>query len=519
MSTTVNGYDYSPYWLQTSNNTVTGSDVTTNAPQASVSVFADAGQTQSAAGTNNFILSDKCDDGKDDGKITLWSGICAFGKGVAKSALNTVVGIFTDPKKAIATVATAALCVAFPPAGVALGVVGAVTGGASLISSAKTAYNVYKNGGTDAETKAAIQDAGAATLQIGLSIAGTRASFKAMKGTSGSALNQLAKDAAESGTKAGFRATAKAFWKDVRTGGKGNGGEGYLGTRALDTVKTNWKTARNEGNGIIKSAGKTISKSVEQAGQKISDARMQRRAQKEWNKFDKADDAGKQQIVDNMDKQMTDAKAKVTEAERNLAKVKGESGVTEAEIQAAEARLKGAETNVKNLETFRQAVDDAGMKTIETQSKLETAKSNLTEAQKAVDNASKNGGKPTEVQLKALSDAESALKGAKANARLTSSNPIKYYGQQFANKAGEAGYTSGFGALTTPVTVANAITNADDMTLETAQYNAAQGNATFGSVTSSQGRTFNTQFEHRDYAAIAEQANADVMRTLNYYAY
>lgn len=513
MSSTVNSYDYSPYWLQTSNNKISGSNVTTTAPEASVSVFTDANQTGNTAAVSNSVLSDECDDGKDDGKISLWSGICAFGKGVVKSAVNTVTGILTDPKKLIATAATAALCVAFPPAGVALGVVGAVTGGISLAKSASTAYDVYKNGGTDAETKAAIQDAGAATLQIGLSVAGTKASFNAMKGTAGSALNNLSKNG-----KVGFnKDTASAFIKDVKTGGRAGGGEGYLGTRAALNVKNNI-----DNKGVIKG----IQKSAGEAFDKVKTTMTNRAAQKEYNKYEKMDEAGQKDFLKEMSDDIDKAKTKQADAQKAVdalkkqgAEAESASAELKAELETATNELKIADKNLAKAEARQTNFENAKTTTNTVQSKYEAAKKAAEDAQKAIDKATENGGKATEAQLEALNKAQAELKTAKADARLTSSNPAKYYTQSFSTVAKNANYNSGFGALTTPVATVNGITNSEDMTLEIAQQNAALKNTTFGSATVSSNRTINTQFEHRDYAAIAEQANADVMKTLNYYGY
>ena len=90
--------------------------------------------------------------------------------------VNTVKDIVTNPAKLLGAVATAALCVVFPPAGLVLAGIGIVSGGAKIASGVANAMNAK----TDAEAKAAFQDIGAGGLTVGLSVAGAKASVKSM---------------------------------------------------------------------------------------------------------------------------------------------------------------------------------------------------------------------------------------------------------------------------------------------------------------------------------------------------
>ena len=67
-------------------------------PLVRMKVFLQAIKTPLNLWQAGSVLSDKCDDGSDDGKLSVGSAICAFGKGILKSAFNTVKDILTDPK-------------------------------------------------------------------------------------------------------------------------------------------------------------------------------------------------------------------------------------------------------------------------------------------------------------------------------------------------------------------------------------------------------------------------------------
>lgn len=160
---------------------------TMSSVQNQMSLF--TGSTSSTNSTNSmtreeYLESRGCTDGKNDGKIGFFSAIGNIFKGAAKMVVNTVKDIVTNPAKLIGAVATAALCVVFPPAGLALAGIGIVSGGAKIASGVANAMNAK----TDAEAKAAFQDIGAGGLTVGLSVAGAKASVKSMG--AGSAVGQ-----------------------------------------------------------------------------------------------------------------------------------------------------------------------------------------------------------------------------------------------------------------------------------------------------------------------------------------
>lgn len=244
------------------------------------SLFVDTVNTDNQS-ANNSVWSDKCDDGTDDGKLTFGSAACSFLKGAGKSLINTVKGIVTDPKKLLLTVATAAVCIAFPPAGVALGVAGAAMGACKVIDGAVQAYDIYHDESrTDAEAKAAFEDMGAGTLQFGLSLVAVKGSLGAMKSTQGSAMSTVTKSS-EAGLKGFAENTAnysKAFLKDTVSGGRGlvkdaNGGihinsanAGYKGTQMLTSLKSSVSS-----NGGIRG---TIGNGISNAGEAVRSGEM-----------------------------------------------------------------------------------------------------------------------------------------------------------------------------------------------------------------------------------------------------
>ena len=160
---------------------------TMSSVQNQMSLF--TGSTSSTNSTNSmtreeYLESRGCTDGNNDGKIGFFSAIGNIFKGAAKMVVNTVKDIVTNPAKLLGAVATAALCVVFPPAGLALAGIGIVSGGAKVIGGISKAMNAK----TDAEAKAAFQDIGAGGLTVGLSVAGAKASVKSMG--AGSAVGQ-----------------------------------------------------------------------------------------------------------------------------------------------------------------------------------------------------------------------------------------------------------------------------------------------------------------------------------------
>lgn len=120
----------------------------------------------------------KCNDGKDDGKISIFSKIGNFFEGMAKTVVGSIKTLATDRKKRIKFVASAAFMaglVAFGgPVGAGIAAVIGLAGAAGLIINGVKdfvkATKVANQATTDAEAKAAYEQMGSGTLQVGVGV-------------------------------------------------------------------------------------------------------------------------------------------------------------------------------------------------------------------------------------------------------------------------------------------------------------------------------------------------------------
>lgn len=149
-------------------------------PTAQVDTYTSSAQSQVSQTDNG------CSDGKDDGHISFWSKIGHAVKGVGKTIVNGVKGMFTDSKgnfslgKTLLSVGVIAASVAFPAVGLALCVAGGISGAVQVGKGIKNACAAT----TDAQAKEAWENIGGGTFQVAASVAGAKASFNAMKATS-----------------------------------------------------------------------------------------------------------------------------------------------------------------------------------------------------------------------------------------------------------------------------------------------------------------------------------------------
>lgn len=450
-----------------------------------------ADDSAASAGDVVFGTNNECTDGKDDGKIGILEGIGSFFKGIGKAVVNTVTSIVTDPGKLLLTAGAVAVGIIFPPAGVAMAV------GAGIAGAVQVGKGIYgvATAETDAEAKAACENMGAGTLQVGLSVVGAKAGLKAMKGTSGSAMNALS-ESAKSGVKPTFTQKAGAFMKDTVTGGRGASydGLGSIGkawTNAADDAGGYLLTkgvSKLSGNisdkGFIKGTGETLSS----AKNAYKEAKVQRQANKEVAKHNKEmskyqkeiddlnaklndknlSETAKKQLQDkidelnasknkiqeeyklNIEKEMDELKAAYKKAERNntaadrlqeYAKNKGSelSDKTQSRIQKVRAEYKKAKTKLESQQNLDSARKAAMKAYEESQTKIAQAQSALDDAKTKLDGL---GKKASSEEIKAaqtaVDEAKIALKEAKAQAPDTSA---LRQGLKAANKkAGEAGY-------------------------------------------------------------------------------
>ncbi len=156
----------------------------------------------------------ECTDGKDDGKISFWSKVGNAIKGVGKSIVKGVKGMFTNKEgkfsfgKTLLSIGTIAASIAFPAVGLTLCAAGAVAGGVQVVKGGVRAAKAT----TDTEAKEAWQNIGAGTFQVAASVAGAKASLGAMKATStaSNGLASLSKDAT-------LGQKASALWADAKS--------------------------------------------------------------------------------------------------------------------------------------------------------------------------------------------------------------------------------------------------------------------------------------------------------------
>ena len=203
------GIDYTQ-WLQSSRaNYTNGTSENISGTTASNSL--------ERTGESDYFVSESgetCTDGKDDGKIGFFSAVGNALKGVGKTIVNGVKGMFTDSEgnfslgKTLLSVGMAALCIAVPAVGVAACVVGGVMGAAQV---GKGIYNAA-TADTDAEAKEAWQNIGGGAVTVAGSVVGGKASLSAMKNasTATNGLNSLEKGAS-------LTSKVKAFAADARS--------------------------------------------------------------------------------------------------------------------------------------------------------------------------------------------------------------------------------------------------------------------------------------------------------------
>ena len=290
---------------------------TMSSVQGQMSLF--NGTTSSTNSTNSmtreeYLESRGCTDGKNDGKIGFFSAIGNIFKGAVKSVVNTVKDIVTNPVKLLGAVATAALCVVFPPAGLALAGVGIATGAAKMIGGVANAMGAK----TDAEAKAAWQQVGEGGVVLGASIVGAKASVKSMgagsaiKGrlvdpsTGKVKLSNVFKDGGKFKPVKGATKFGKAMLKDAKASPLGQKVSSFkktltsqaddiantrLNTRMDELAKSGAKQLDDSIMDDVASSRKPYAEAVDKAQQKLNSAKGQKaqtRASKNLEKAQKA---------------------------------------------------------------------------------------------------------------------------------------------------------------------------------------------------------------------------------------
>jgi hypothetical protein len=110
-------------------------------------------------------------------------------KGAAKSVVNAVKDIATNPKKALLAVGAVVLTALCPPAGIAIAAVGVVSGTVKVAGGVANAVSAYKDpDATYDDVMNAAGQIGAGALVAGLSAVGVKNGLKAIPGSNGSAV-------------------------------------------------------------------------------------------------------------------------------------------------------------------------------------------------------------------------------------------------------------------------------------------------------------------------------------------
>lgn len=302
-----------------------------------------------------------CTDGDNDGKIGIASAIGNFVQGAGKALWNSVKGMVTDPstgkfslKRTLITAGITALSVAVPVVGLGLCAAGAVAGAISLGKGAISIATCE----TDAEKKDAFEQLGEGVLTIGVSLAGAKASFNAMKATS----------------------TA-----------------GVEGASALDSLKTE----NLEGLSLFQKAGKygqalkedAVSSSVNRLGS-LKNTFV---ALKDGVKLDKAN------------KQVSKAEAKLAknpEADIDLASLQESAAKAQAKYDVSIEKSPTAQSVREGAQNFK------------TNSK--SVKQNIAEAKKVLQEAKKSGDAEAQAQAQAaLEEAQSKTIFNRARSAIT----------------------------------------------------------------------------------------------------
>lgn len=366
--------------------------------------------------------ANKCTDGKDDGKIGLFSALGNAVEGIGKGFVNGITGALGfgkdangkttwNPFKALGTIAIGAACIACPAVGAIACGVGAVMGGVQVAKGASAAMNAK----TDAEAKAAWENMGEGGATVVGCMVGAKASVGAMKGASTAAIDDAIKglDNVDDVAKA-LKGIDKTNIDDVATALNNAGidnvddvtkaisslGENTSALsqvddslKGLDAMKAKTQAfAKDAVSSSKNNAGKIWTKAKETTADYKADYKNYKEAKKQYKdakkSYDIADetlkdlDAGKiEDAPPNLRKtcteQMNDSQVKMTSAEQNMNDTKiGGYKNRRSELQQAK----------KDLSTEQKVYDKAVKKEAKAAKKakrdvVEPDDSNLVKAQ------------------------------------------------------------------------------------------------------------------------------------------
>lgn len=307
--------------------------------------------------------SAKSDDivGKDDGKIGFWKGLKSFGKGIVNfgkgligfdkngnwSAGRLLKNVAIGAGVAAACVLTAGTVVPAVIAGV-----GILSAGAGL---AKSQYQFW-TAKTDAQAIAAMEDTGANTIGLGLSLVGAKATMKQVPGVDATKYDGFV------GTlKAGWDSTTIGYTKGfsaLKTGYSAYKAGGFQTLRTVakenwtgfkDTVVTNYKNAtkvptiEEQQTNRVKQYEDKVANLKEQL-QNATDKVEKRTLQKQINRLEAQKSNVEQAFNEiNSEKSFATAQAKLSEVKLEIAKLKNQSKMNEGTITGTKADVKLAQ--------------------------------------------------------------------------------------------------------------------------------------------------------------------------------
>ncbi len=243
-----------------------------------VSLFEESQTEENGISEKEKYDNEGCTDGNDDGKIGFWEGLKSVCKGIKNTVKEQVGSLVSSVKEhpiktGLLCAGAAVLCVLGGPIAVAgLSAVGAVTAGVGIYKGAKglsESIKDAKNATTDAEKRAALEDAGSNGLAIGENIVlGVTSAASGLK-----AIN-AAKTASSAAAASTIDDAAKISAESIDDAAKAS-------TSSLDDAA---KAAANSSDDSMKTI--TTAKEAEAAGHKLG--RTWKRPDGEVVTFDKS---------------------------------------------------------------------------------------------------------------------------------------------------------------------------------------------------------------------------------------
>jgi DNA repair exonuclease SbcCD ATPase subunit len=260
--------------------------------------------------------------------------------------------------KTAGTVALGAACVAFPAVGLAACAVGAVAGGAKIVTNVGKAMTAEN----DAEAKAAWEEVGSGGVVTAMSVAGAKASYGAMEGSLGESAALGNKGLVENIQENGFLQTAKNLKTDATTSVKNNFAE----------IRDNFSVFKNDINATknVKEYKELLSKKA--SGEELSEAEAAKLEEFQYDTklTEKVNQLEEQEIkVGRAKKQYTKEKEAY---DKELAELKQQKSEIETDLEVAGEDDPYFAQNKAELEDINAKIDELNTNFAKTQSEYDT---------------------------------------------------------------------------------------------------------------------------------------------------